>query len=126
MTRVIRGAILIFALLASGESQAGKAIRGGVILIENAGSRSIYNLYAVEEAGKNRHRGWGRDRLDDATIPAGRSREVTLFHRPKICLYRVRLVLAGGGQVVRAIDICRGGHWKIDANADRFEPKPAD
>jgi hypothetical protein len=115
------GALMAMTLAAAFPAAAApRTVTGAPILIENAGRSSIYNLYAVEQ-GRSR---WGRDRFEDATIPVGRSREVILTHRPGRCLHRLKLVLAGGREIVRPVDLCRGGHWRIDAEGDTFASGP--
>jgi hypothetical protein len=119
MTR-LEGWIAIALIAAIPATAVAKTVAGAPILIDNRGRHSIYNLYAVDQG----RRGWGRDLLADATIPAGRSREVTLSHRPGRCLYRLKLVLAGGREIIRTADVCRGGLWRIDADGDQFMPAP--
>ena len=108
--------LIAFSLLAVSPGAAAPAAELP-LTIENLGHHSIYNLYASARRGH-----WGHDRLDDATIPTGRSRTISIAHRRGQCLQRVRLVLADRRRVERRIDLCRGGHWTIEDDGDRFVP----
>lgn len=120
--------LLFLALLlgAAGPAPGGPPapLSPAALVIDNQGRQSIYNLYATETG-----RRWGQDRLDDATIPAGRSRSLALAHRATRCQLRVKLVLADRSTRIRKIDVCRGGRWIVSDSGERFEPatrpKPA-
>jgi hypothetical protein len=112
---------LVSASPAGGRAPDPALVQGPGVDIANRGRHSIYNLYAAPSG----RQGWGRDRFDDATIPAGRSRSVAIPHRPGRCHYRLKLVLADRSTRIRRVDICRGGLWIVTDGGDAFEPRSA-